>query len=479
MTQTMHIAEPLFRRLTDHLFPGDGDEHGAVLVAGVAQTPRGTRFLGRDVLLARDGTDYVAGTHGYRALTAGFVARTAHLCGRDNLCYFAVHNHGGRDAVAFSDVDLASQQRGYPALIDITKGGPVGALVFAQNAVAGKIWRRSGTANLDSLIVVGRRMQHFYPSPQLAPLGVEPMYSRQSLLFGAAGQRLLRETKVGIIGLGGVGSLISQWLTHLGIGHIIGIDLDSLEPSNRPRVVTATAWDAGEPFVHSRFSILRLIGRLLARRKVDIAARAARRANRAIQYEPIFGDITDIATAMRLTDVGYLFLCADTMQSRLVFNALVHQYLIPGVQIGSKVPAEKTTGAIQDVFLVARPVLPFPLGGCLSCNQLIPPDRLQDEMLTPEERRRQRYVDDVAIAVPSVITLNAHAAAQAVDDFLFGFLGLTYADAVPGYLMYQPRQRRWRSVECRADAACLHCGTQTESAYARGDRATLPCRLNR
>lgn len=52
------------------------------------------------MVLAKDGVDYLAGTHGYRALTAGFIARASHLCGRENLCYFAVHNHGGRDSVA-------------------------------------------------------------------------------------------------------------------------------------------------------------------------------------------------------------------------------------------------------------------------------------------------------------------------------------------------------------------------------------------
>ena len=476
MKQTMHIAEPLFARLAHHLFPGDGDEHGAIFIAGISETPRGTRFLVREVLLAKDGADYVAGTHGYRALTAGFIARAAHLCGRENLCYFAVHNHGGRDSVAFSDVDLASQRRGYPALLDITKGGPVGALVFAQNAVAGKIWRRSGTTDLDSLTVIGQRFERLFPHPRASYAGVDAMYGRQSLLFGAAGQRLLMQAKVGIIGLGGVGSLVSQWLAHLGVGHIVGVDFDFLEPTNRPRVVGATAWDAGEPFIDSRFAILRWLGKKLARRKVEIAARVACAANKRVHYEPIVGDITDMATAQRMTDVDFLFLCADGMLPRSVFNALVHQFLIPGVQIGCKVPVEKKTGKVQDVFLVSRPVLPFPVGGCLSCNDLIPADRLRDEMLTPEDRERQRYVDDEAVAVPSVITLNALAAAQAVNDFLFGYLGLTSPNAAAGYLMHQPMDRRWRGVDCRADKACLMCGIEHDSAYARGDRAVLPCR---
>lgn len=480
MTQSLHIPEPLFHRLTTHLFPGDHDEHGAVVLAGVAETPRGTRFLARDVVLARDGVDYVPGTRGYRALTTDFVVRVSDRCAREQLCYFAVHCHGGRDSVSFSPDDIASHKRGYPALLDITDGGPVGALVFADNAAAGEVWCPGGrVTELDRVTIVGPNLRHLYSSPRTTLDRTSAIYHRQSMLFGERGQAALGDAKVGIVGLGGVGSLISEWMAHLGVGHIVAVDFDILEPANRPRVVGATEWDAGEPFVNSRFGFLRAIGTRLAKRKVHVAERVARRANPSIRFESIVGNVVDMDVALRLRDLDFLFLCADGMQPRLVFNALVHQYLIPGVQIGSKVPVDKKTGAVKDVFVAARRVLPFSRGGCLGCNKLIPPDKLQEESLTPEERRRQAYVDDVAITVPSVITLNALAAAQAANDFLFQFHGLLLDDALPGYRMHYPRERAWQTVDVSADPDCLLCGGSNKSAYARGDRATLPCRANR
>ena len=476
MSQTLRIGAPLFHYLMRHLFPGDGDEHGAVILAGVGESARSSRFLAREVVVAKDGADYVPGKYGYRALSTEFVARISDQCAREKLCYFAVHCHGGRDSVGFSDIDLASQRRGYPALLDITDGGPVGALVFAENAVAGTVWRRSGVTSLDAVTVVGPNLRHLYPSPPRIPAAADPLYSRQSLLFGVRGQRTLAEAKVGIIGLGGVGSLVNQWLAHLGVGHIVAIDYDRLEPSNRPRVVGASSGDAGEPLVYSRFRTLQQIGRALARKKVNVAARVARRANPSIQYDAIAGNIIDARIAARLTDVDYLFLCADSMQSRLVFNALAHQYLIPGVQIGSKVPVERESGTVGDVYLVSRRVLPYAGGGCLTCNLLIPADRLQNEMLTPAERQRQDYVQDVGVVAPSVITLNALAAAQAVDDFLFGFHGLLDCGAQEGYLMHYPRERLWQTVECARDESCVHCSVKQTSMYARGNRADLPCK---
>lgn len=471
------IAAPQFNRLMAHLFPGDRDEHGAVLMIGISHNKNGITLIVRDVIIAKDGADYVPGKFGYRALTADFVARTVRRCAQEQLGYLAVHCHHGDNQVAFSSTDIDSHQRGYPALLDITNGGPVGALVFAQNAVAGEIWTRKGVFALESMEVVGGNRFRLFPSPPKFALGHGlAQYNRQSLLFGDVGQTELQKAKIGIIGLGGAGSLLSEWLAHLGVGEIVGVDFDKVEPTNRPRLVGATAWDAQEWLWKRRTPWLRRVGKCLSNYKVHVAKRVALKANSRCRYTAIVGDITHRHVAEQLKDADYLFLCADSAQSRLVFNALIHQYLIPGIQVGVKVPVEATTGVVGDVFSVARPVLPFTGGGCLLCNGLIPPASLQDEASSPDEKKNQRYVADDAVQAPSVITLNALACAQAANDFLFSFLGLQNASAVAGYLMHFARERRWRTVQCGANAICLHCGIVPNSSYAKGDRADLPCR---
>src|SRR2546430_7989073 len=99
---SLRIPPDLMERLTAHLFPGDGDEHGAVIAAGMVATGRGVRLLARDLFLAEDGVDFVPGRRGYRMLTAEFVRDKIRYCRDERLAYLAVHNHGGSDHVDFS-----------------------------------------------------------------------------------------------------------------------------------------------------------------------------------------------------------------------------------------------------------------------------------------------------------------------------------------------------------------------------------------
>ena len=175
--------------LEAHLFPGDGDEHGAGIGAAVVETIRGSRLLGRRLFLAVDGADYVPGNHGYRMLTADFVRRSALACADEGLAYLAVHNHAGTDRVTFSCTDMASHRRGYPAPIDILNGPPVGGLVFARQAVAGDIWASADyQVELDHTVVLNRSQKLRYQSSR-RPLSAGTRYERQALLFGDRAQR--------------------------------------------------------------------------------------------------------------------------------------------------------------------------------------------------------------------------------------------------------------------------------------------------
>lgn len=434
-------------RLKEHLFPGDDDEHGAVLVCGVQDDGTTRRLLVRAVHAAKDGVDYVPGKTGYRALTADFIVKHIDSCARERLAYLAVHNHGGSNAVAFSRTDLESHERGYPALLDITEGGPIGALVLAKNAVAGDIWEPAGRASVAETIVLGANRTTLFPQPPRASTAASARHHRQTLLFGNVGQALLSQLRVGIVGLGGSGSLICQALVHLGVGELTLVDDDSVDETNLSRIVGSLPTDVG----HAKVLVAKRLASWI--RPGDVRVHTFKES------------VSEPGAALALTKCDAIFLAADSMQARHVVNAICNQYLLPGFQVGAKVTSD-ADGSVSDAFAVGRVV--GPSGICMWCEDLILRDQLALEALTPEERRRARYVDEVP--TPSVMTMNMMAASHALNDFLFSFVGLHAVDGLA------PRRYHFLAREPVVETAgetprsCSECSGRK----ALGGRRSLP-----
>lgn len=453
----------LHRKLTAHLFPGDFNEHGAVVAAGLAMTPVGARLLVREVWPAEEPRDYRLGSQGHMGLQATFIHRCIIRCRDQRLVYLAVHNHGGSGRVSFSEVDMASHARGYRALLDIANGMPVGALVVANEAMEVDLWHPDGARSaLREARILGPSIERCYPnrSVQLAADGeshaAAASYSRQVLFLGPSGQALFKRAKVAVIGLGGVGSIVSEYLARLGVGHLILIDPDRLEASNTSRVVGSRPSDLARAAHASTL-------------KIDIAERVARDAQSSIRIDKIADDFARNVVARRVLDCDFLFLAADSMRARLVFNAIVHQYYIPGVQLGTKVRVEPESGRIDAAFTVVRTVRPGE--GCLLCNQLIDPARLADEWKSDAEREDQQY--GARIPNPSVITMNAVAAAHAVNDFLFAFTGIRKEEKAL-YRRYDHLSQSTIYEDPRRDPNCPECSDTIASRLGFGDARPLP-----
>ena len=436
------------QRIMEHLFPGDDDEHGAILHAGIVRTGASLRLLIRDVRPAEFGTDYVAGQYGYRALTPSFIRRQILECRDRGLAYLAVHNHDSDQRVGFSRIDLDSHERGYPALLDIGRGVPVGALVYGRRSVAADIWLPEGSRrSLGTYRVIGQDITRLSSQPDRGhELNAE--HDRQVRMFGAAGQHILQSSKVAVVGLGGVGSLVAEYLARLGVGNLVLIDPDEIESSNLSRVVGANQVDVEA-------------GQL----KTQIAVRHAREMATHATLQPVADDVSRHSVAQVLRDCDFIFLAADSMRARLVVNALAHQYLIPTVQMGARI-RRGDGDKLEDAMCAVRQIRPGT--GCLWCNGLIDPTQLAIEAKSDSERKEQAY--GVQEPNPSVITLNAVAAAHAVNDFLFDFLGLRTREVEAAYHHFHFQRGKTQIVMPRRSPDCRECVQR----LAMGDALELP-----
>lgn len=229
-------------------------------------------------------------------------------------------------------------------------------------------------------------------------------YDRNIRLFGAAGQRKLRRTKVALMGVGGLGSPLAQHMALLGVGQASLADDEDLDETNRNRFVGARHDDPvpGSP-------------------KVELVARLVREINPDVAVVPLnCGLVTPEAFAV-VKGADWVFGCFDEDGPRFILNELCAAYAKPYIDLASGVPEEGAYGG--------RVCVAVDGNGCLSClNQLDERD-VRLYLATEEERVREAAIYDIPLEAlgqtgPSVSPVNGVIASLAATEFMVAVTGM-------------------------------------------------------
>ena len=456
MAGTLVIAEGMWRDLRDHLL-ADGDEHVAFLLARTA----GERLLARDAILVPDQDLEARG----RAVSLNLPALLGvmNAAARRGLALVEAHSHPlSAGEVRFSPTDEQGQAEMAAYLSGVIPGRPYGALVFGRNAVRGTIWRDGAPAPLASITVHGGVLERWRgdgsPARVAAAEGHE-RHDRQVLAFGEAGHARIAAARVAVVGLGGIGSIVSLELAHLGVRDLTLIDDDAVEESNLNRLAGAAEADAGRP-------------------KVEVATEYARRTNPAVRVTALRANIRDRRALAAAASADVLFGCVDSDSGRLILNDLAVSHLLPYVDCGVGITA--SGGGIAEAG--GRVVVWTPGRPCLLCCREIDLAAAAGELESPEERefrQRRGYVGGVDVPAPAVISLNGAVASMAVTEFL----ALVAGFRAPGhYTYYDMLDRRASPRLVRPAPGCVACaleGAGDEAGLERYGRRGLPTDLPR
>jgi len=132
---------------------------------------------------------------------------------------------------------------------------------------------------------------------------MRPDYSRQQLLkeIGAAGQATLERSRVLIVGMGGLGSPVLQYLAGAGVGTLELVDADSLDASNLHRQPIYALADVGRP-------------------KLGLAREAALRINPEVRVETHAARFTPVNALELLRGCDVVVDCSDNFRTKFLIN---------------------------------------------------------------------------------------------------------------------------------------------------------------
>ena len=106
-----------------------------------------------------------------------------------------------------------------------------------------RAWLPDGTHRpFERVRIIGKRIRFWFSDNQNGD--VPEFFDRQLRAFGKDIQRLLAHLRVGVVGVGGIGSCVTEQLVRLGVGHLLLADGETFDPSNVIRVYGSRAIDA-------------------------------------------------------------------------------------------------------------------------------------------------------------------------------------------------------------------------------------------
>ena len=130
-------------------------------------------------------------------------------------------------------------------------------------------------------------------------------YSRQIALaeIGEAGQRKIAQSRVLVVGVGGLGAVVAQYLVAAGVGKVGVVDGDSVSISNLQRQILYAEQDVGKP-------------------KVEVATDRLRAMNSSAEVVPYNTFLTAENGAEIISDYDIVIDGCDNYQTRVVVDAL-------------------------------------------------------------------------------------------------------------------------------------------------------------
>lgn len=220
-------------------------------------------------------------------------------------------------------------------------------------------------------------------------------------VYGSKTTNILRHLKVGVVGISGTGSPMTELLLRNHVGELVLIEYDIIEHGNLNRMLASRLKDAD-----------------LNRLKVERAAEWIAETGLPTRVTAINGLVPSEITIEALASCDIIFGCVDNVAARHAINKISCAYLIPYFDLGVAIKSDEK-GLRQ---ALARCHYIQPDCSCLLDREAFSSERLRDENYRRDdphfyEQLKERGYTADSNDVQAVMDLTMEASILAIDDF--------------------------------------------------------------
>ena len=290
--------------------------------------------------------------HGNASFTPEYLTRAVRLACDQKAGLAFMHNHLAPGWQDMSEPDIVAERERISPPARATGYPLLGLTLGTDGSWSGRLWQWNGgkfnRVWCDKVRVAGKRLRITFNDKAIPPPARRSVLQRTIDTWGAGCQNIIARLRVGVVGVGSVGSMVSEALARMGVERLTLIDPDRVEMHNLDRLVHAGIDDVG-------------------RAKVDVAAHRLRVSATAERFDirtyqlPIENE-TALLSAL---DCDLLFSAVDRPLPKDLLNRIAYVHCIPvisgGVFVGKK--SDGTLGqAAWSVAIVG------PSRRCLRCD---------------------------------------------------------------------------------------------------------------
>lgn len=318
---TATIPVNLHAQLAEHLIRMDEQEDLCFATYVPSTGDKRSSGILTELILPIEGERNVHGNVGFMP---EYLERALHIAASKKHGLAFLHSHPWPGWQGMSDDDVVAETRLAPAAMSITSLPLLGLTIGNDGAWSGRFWvkdpeiKRKFNRNwCESVRVVGKKLSITFNDFLLEPGFDIGKQLRTISAWGEKTQEDISRLRVGIVGLGSVGSIVAEILARTGISYFTIIDFDAVEEKNLDRLTNVFKKDIGRAKVK------------VIKQAIEKSATSPNVSIDCCEYS-----ICEEEGFRAALNCDILFSCVDRPWPRQVLNFIAYAHLIPVIDGG-------------------------------------------------------------------------------------------------------------------------------------------------